>query len=32
MVTKRSFLEDLGLKEGDEIIVSFKATAIHITK
>lgn len=31
LVTKRS-LEDLGLKEGDEIIVSFKATAIHILK
>ncbi|MDD2666290.1 MAG: tungstate ABC transporter ATP-binding protein WtpC [Methanocellales archaeon] len=31
LVTKRS-LEDIGLKEGDEVIVSFKATAIHILK
>ncbi|HIH36812.1 MAG TPA: ABC transporter ATP-binding protein [Methanocellales archaeon] len=31
LITKRS-LEDLGLKEGDEVIVSFKATAIHILK
>ncbi len=31
MVTKRS-IEDLGLKEGDEVIVSFKAVAIHLIK
>ena len=31
VITKRS-IEDLGLMEGGEVIVSFKAVAIHLIK